>query len=87
MGAAGILSEDPMPSLTFLNVLEGLVLNGMALCCFMTPYLEGSASAFNFRRNHNKMCFLFMAYVFLITRCYGASLSAKQVTGKVNLHW
>lgn len=60
MGAAGILSEDPVCSHTFLNVLEGLVFNGMALCCFTIPYLEGSASAFNFRRNHNKMCFLFV---------------------------
>ena len=44
--------------LTFLNVLEALIFNGMALCCFMIPYLKGSASVFNFTRNYNKRYFL-----------------------------
>lgn len=38
------------------NVLEDLILNGMALC-FTILYLEGSASVFNFIRNYNKVYF------------------------------
>ena len=58
MLVAGMLTEDPVYYLTFLNVLESLILNGMVLCCFMIPYLKGSASVFNFIRNYNKMYFL-----------------------------
>lgn len=75
---------DPVCYLTFLNVLEAVIFNGMALCSFMIFYLEGSAPVFNFIRNNNKMCSLLISSVlFLNAQCCGNSSYVKLVICKL----